>query len=250
MIRITLVNLLFFILMIAVNYSSATNVGITANQEPALIQPAGYAFSIWGLIYVLVLLWILRAPFQRREKGDIYRDTQVWIPINFLLNSAWIVAFTMEWILVSTLVIVLLLISLIRIYQIIYWKHKRTGFARLPFSIYIGWVSAATVVNIFTWFVWNDIVPFLGMGEVAWTVLMLLILAAVAVVFTRVNRDVWYSLVFIWVYAAVFVKNEQNLIVLTTVIGILILAVHLVMQIMSRRKAKKKRGMSSWNTRR
>ncbi|RSL31997.1 tryptophan-rich sensory protein [Salibacterium salarium] len=243
MIRITIVNITFFLVMIVVNYSAATNVGIVANEEPLLIQPAGYAFSIWGLIYVLLFLWILRAPFQRHDKAGIYRDTQVWIPVNFLLNSVWIITFTNEYILLSTFIIFLLLFSLIRIYQIIYWKYNEASFARLPFSIYIGWVSAASVVNLFTWFVWEDRFPFLRMGELGWTILALLVLVVAAIICTRVNRDIWYSIVFIWVYTAIFVKNEDPAILWFTVVAILLLGINLLLQGIFLGNERRRKGM-------
>ena len=91
--RIAIVNLIFFIVMIAINYNAGSNVGIIANEKSALIQPAGYAFSIWIIIYFLLFLWIVKGFFVRGKKVSVYIDTQSLIPINFLLNGAWVLSF-------------------------------------------------------------------------------------------------------------------------------------------------------------
>jgi len=87
--RIAIVNLIFFIVMIAINYYAGSNVRIIANEISALIQPAGYAFSIWILIFFLLFLWVVKGFFVRSKKASVYIDTQRLIPINFLLNGAW-----------------------------------------------------------------------------------------------------------------------------------------------------------------
>src|SRR6476620_9067972 len=160
--------------MIVTNYMSATNVGTVANQDQALIQPAGFAFSIWGIIYFLLFIWIMRIFFVNRWSGEIYTRIGYWLPANFLLNGLWIIAFTQEWVFLSVIIIIGLLLTLI----VIYFKINRLDFRwydRLPFSIYLGWVSVATIVNVFTWFVQSDTTTFLGLSEVPWTIIMLLV---------------------------------------------------------------------------
>ncbi|MBB6449647.1 peptidoglycan biosynthesis protein MviN/MurJ (putative lipid II flippase) [Geomicrobium halophilum] len=239
MLRIFIVNMIFFILMLFVNYSSATNVGDVANEQPALIQPASYAFSIWGLIYVLLFLWILKGLFARGEQKQIFKNTQVLIPVNFLLNSAWIITFTQEYIFMSTVVIFLLLLSLIILYRTVSRNESSGMVERIPFSIYIGWVSVASVVNVFTGFARSDATQFLGVGELGWTIAMLILLLVVAVMFTRMNRDVWYPLVFIWAYLATYIRSEEETLRWVILISIIILAINVLVQLIQNMKNPK-----------
>jgi len=223
--RIAFVNLSFFIGMIAINYYAGSNVGIIANEKSALIQPAGYAFSIWFLIYFLLFLWVVKGFFVGVKKASVYIDTQRLIPINFLLNGAWILAFTQQKILLSTVIILMLLLSLIIIYSKIKQNVNRGLFDLVPFSIYLGWISIASIVNIFTYFVRNDFQTYLGFGELGWTVIALIFGCALAASFSLINQDALYSLVFIWSYIAIYMKNQAEIINLITLVCIVIMSV-------------------------
>lgn len=59
--KLGIVYLITFAIMIFLNYWSATNVGNVADANQPLLQPAGFAFSIWGFIYFLLFIWIIRA---------------------------------------------------------------------------------------------------------------------------------------------------------------------------------------------
>ena len=98
--------------MIGMNYiigMSGLDVRDVANNNEAIVQPAGYAFSIWGLIYLLVFVWIINLFFSKKDKSTITARLTFWPIANFLLNGAWIFAFTQEWVFVSVLIIVALL---------------------------------------------------------------------------------------------------------------------------------------------
>lgn len=215
-IRITIVNLIFFTVMLIINYSPGSNVGDVANQQPALIQPAGYAFSIWILIYFLLFVWIVKGCFVRGKKGSVYKDLQVLIPVNFLLNGAWVLAFTSQRILLSTVIILLLLLSLILIYRKVKRNPNRHLFDLIPFSIYLGWISIASIVNIFTYFVRSTIT----FDELKWTVIALILAGIITVIFTLFTKDILYPLVIIWSYIAIYVKDQEETINLVTVTSI------------------------------
>ncbi len=232
--RIAIVNLFFYVVMIAINYSAGSSVEGIANEKSALIQPAGYAFSIWILIYFLLLLWIVKGFFVQGKKVSVYIDLQVLIPVNFLLNGAWILAFTQQKILLSTIIILLLLLSLILIYRKIKHNVNRGLFDLIPFSIYLGWVSVASIVNVFTYFVHNDITTFLGIGELGWTVIMLIFGCALAVSFSLMNQDALYPLVFIWSYIAIYVKDQEQIINWVTLISIIIMSVTVLYVLISK----------------
>ncbi|MFF2752450.1 tryptophan-rich sensory protein [Psychrobacillus sp. NPDC058041] len=221
MIRISILNLFFFIVMLVINYYQRSSVGYIANEQIPLIQPANYAFSIWLLIYFLLFIWIVKGFFVRGKKGSVYRENQLLIPINFILNGAWILAFAQQRILMSTIIIFLLLISLIRIYNKIKRNANKALFDLIPFSIYLGWVSIASIVNVFTFFVRNNVITFLGIDELGWTVVMLLFASLLTVVFILINRDILYPTVIIWSYIAIYINNQEvaiNKIIMSNII--------------------------------
>ncbi|WP_208561004.1 TspO/MBR family protein [Marinilactibacillus kalidii] len=204
--------LIVFAIMIFLNYWSATDVGSTADSQQALIQPAGFAFSIWGLIYLSVLIWIVRLFFIRQFDGTIYDKVKVWLLLNFALNGAWIIMFTGDLIGLSTLVIVGLLFTLVMIYRTIS-KIKYNFFDRFPFSIYFAWVTVATIVNICTWAVSAGIQEVIGLNEMTWTLILLVVATVICVYITLKYRDWLYPLVFVWSFIGIVVENSDSTII-------------------------------------
>lgn len=202
--------LIAYALMIFLNYWSATDVGSVADQEQAIIQPAGFAFSIWGLIYVLLLIWIIRLFFINQTEDTVAERITFWPILNFALNGSWIIAFTQQWLFISTLIIVALLITLIIMYRRISKMNDIHWFDRLPISIYFAWVTVATIVNIFTWFVGMGVTEFLGLSELTWTNILLIVATGIMIYVSIKHRDWLYPLVFVWSYTAIFVENQTD----------------------------------------
>lgn len=218
--------LIGFSVMIFLNYWSAVNVGIVADENQAVIQPAGFAFSIWGLIYILLFIWIIKVFFSETGAVTVKR-LHIWPLINFLLNGLWILVFTAGWILLSSAVIILLLVTLIKMYtetsnQDYHW------FDRLPFSVYFGWVTAASVVNIFTLLVSYNQEIFLGIPEISWTLLAVLLITVLTVYIGFQFRDWLYPLVIVWTYSGIYIEND-NMYPLLDIILILSIAVMIVL---------------------
>lgn len=218
--------LIGFSVMIFLNYWSAVNVGIVADENQAVIQPAGFAFSIWGLIYILLFIWIIKVFFSETGAVTVKR-LHIWPLINFLLNGLWILVFTAGWILLSSAVIILLLVTLIKMYtetsnQDYHW------FDRLPFSVYFGWVTAASVVNIFTLLVSYNQEMFLGIPEISWTLLAVLLITVLTVYIGFQFRDWLYPLVIVWTYSGIYIEND-NMYPLLDIILILSIAVMIVL---------------------
>ncbi len=216
--------LIAFAVMIFLNYWSATNVGIVANQDPALIQPAGYAFSIWGIIYVLTFVWIIRLFFNGQKAQQVVDKLSFLPVINFLLNGFWIIAFTQEWLFASTIIIALLLINLVTIYTRLSNINNRYWLDRLPFSIYFAWVTVATIVNIFTWFIGAGVDSFIGLSELPWTNIMLVVASLLMGYIALRYKDIAFPLVFIWSYVAILLENQFNYISLAIILIICIIA--------------------------
>ncbi|EZH65844.1 hypothetical protein DH09_13500 [Bacillaceae bacterium JMAK1] len=236
--KLAIAHIITLIIMIILNYSSATNVGDVANQDQPLIQPAGFAFSIWGVIYVLLLIWILRTFLSGRSTRGVYERVGILPSINFLLNGAWIIAFTQQWLVVSTIIIFLLLLTLVVMYLRITHSRDAKFFDRFPFSMYLGWITVASIANVFVTLVQNDVQTVLGLNEMVWSVTMLLIGAALAVGITLYFKDVIYPLVIVWSYVAIFAETPSTFIQVITVVSVIVILIILLFVV--RQKARQR----------
>lgn len=200
---------LAFIVMITMNYTvgmSGTDVSDAANNNEAIIQPAGFSFSIWGLIYILLFIWMIYLFFSKKDKSYITARLKFWPILNFLLNGVWIIVFTQEWVLASVIIIAALLYTLAMIFTSISETNYH-WFDRLPFSIYFAWVTVATIVNIFTLTTANNVDTILGMGELTWTIIVLIVAALIGLAIGLIFKDWLYPLVLIWPFIGIYVNS-------------------------------------------
>lgn len=217
--RLPIYYLIFFIVMIGVNYLVGQDVGNVADSNETLIQPAGYAFSIWSVIYITLFAWIIRMFFIKNSRDMIHLSLQ-WLPVmNFVLNSIWIVVFTQEWILAANVVIIALWITIYMMYRRVS-KVEYHWFDRLPLSIYLGWVSFATIVNVFTWLEEIGVTDIAGFDEPVVVMIVLGVVAAAVILFSVVYHDWIIPLVGVWTYIAIIVNADTNDTVFYVVIGI------------------------------
>lgn len=202
--------------MVAVNYLAnalpiaGRNTGAISASYPNLFAPAGYAFSIWGLIYTLLAIYII---YQFNKGNDeLVSKVNRLFSLTSVLNIAWIFAWHYDFIWLSVILMLGLLFSLIKISKI-FKTHTFTKsekwLVRLPFSIYLGWITVATIANITVFLVsinWNGF----GLSESFWAVLILIIGAIIGSLRTIQNRDIPYGLVFVWAYGAILYKHLSS----------------------------------------
>ena len=209
------------------------NVGEIANTTLAgvLITPANYAFAIWGLIYLgLMAYGFYQLGPKQRQDAEIRQVDRLLI-VACLAQMVWIFLFTLKFFWLSIFAMLGILVPLMLIYLILYGDaaatRQRRWFARYPFSIYLGWIAVATVVNVASALYdsgWRG-----DFSSVTWTVVMVLVTAVIAalVVFTR--QDVPFTLVFVWAYVAIAVRHSNMLAIWLTAalaaIGLLALLV-------------------------
>lgn len=197
--------------------------GEISDRINVLLTPAGYVFSIWGLIYLLLGLWIV-ATWISPIGPKIAEHVRYLFIINAGLNIAWIYAFHYEYFILSLIIIVALLWTTFNIYQ----NLSSSSLSRLwqiPFSIYLAWVTIATILNVGIVLKTNNI-SFYVNYEIQWTLLLLILLTVFAIWFSRNMNDLIYPLVFVWAFVGVAVKRAgeyQNIVVLAIMMAILII---------------------------
>ncbi len=204
-------NLFALVFVILINYLSNAlpfndqTTSEIANRLDVLFTPAGYVFSIWGLIYLLLALWVLRQlPASRRELPVYKVGTPLFI-LSCFLNSFWLFLWHYEYFVLSVFVMLALLITLIALYLRINAVYE-SSLDLLPFSIYLGWISVATIANISYVLVeigWDGF----GLSDVTWTIIMLIVASILAVVFRLKKGDMFYPLVFVWAFIGIGVRN-------------------------------------------
>lgn len=199
------------------------NVGQIANTILAgvLITPANYAFAIWGVIYLGLLAYVLyQFHPERRREPQIQRVNQLLI-VACVAQTIWIWLFSIQQFGWSIVAMVGILIPLIGIYLTLNIgldgqrpalghrvSRPRRWMAHIPFSLYLGWIAVATIVNVASalyassWGGW-------GLSAVTWTVAMLVVAAVLAEVVIYQRGDIAFALVFVWAFVAIAVRQSD-----------------------------------------
>lgn len=163
--------------------------------------PAGYVFSIWGLIYLGLLIYAFKT-FKKWEKVD----TKIfpWVMLASLSNIVWIFFWHYELIILSLIPMTLLLISLIIIYIITETK-KYSLLKRIPFQIYLGWISVATIANFSAALYvlnWNGF----GVPAEIWSVVLIGVATTLSILITSMKKDIYFTLVILWAVVGILYK--------------------------------------------
>ena len=231
-----------FIGMVVVNalaniiHINGVGTGEVSDSYPNLFAPAGYTFSIWGLIYILLGAYVLYqfGLFHREKPNEsLFKKIAPYFILSSLANIIWIFAWHYHMITLTVFLMVIILLSLIIIANTLKSRklNKRDKwFVRVPFSIYFGWITVATIANVTTWLVsinWDG----LGISEATWTVIVLVVGLVIGVLTIYKNRDAAYGAVIIWAYAGILTKHISPAgfagnylpIIVTTILSILLL---------------------------
>ncbi len=189
--------------------------GQISDNLPNLFTPQGYTFSIWGLIYLLLLGFVLYhiGLFGKSNSKDhvAFKDKiGIYFIISSLANMAWIFAWHYQIFFLTLLIMLVLLFTLITIrLSIAQYAPLNTYdklFIRAPFSIYFGWITVATIANVTAFLVsigWNAF----GIEHSYWTIFILIIGAIIGITTMIRFKDMNYGLVFIWAYSGILMKH-------------------------------------------
>ncbi|WP_445490699.1 tryptophan-rich sensory protein [Niallia sp. 03133] len=179
-----------------------------SNKVIVLITPAPYAFMIWGLIYTAVAIWLVREIQITKRNSSVYTQTSFLFILSCLLNACWIIVWHYEYMALSVVTMILLLITLILLYKKI--KFYSSSFsAYFPFSIYLGWISVASILNISYYVKYKEWDVF-SLSDTTWTVTLLGVASGVGILFRIKEKDWLYPLVLIWAFIAIGVKNSVS----------------------------------------
>ncbi|MVM40060.1 tryptophan-rich sensory protein [Spirosoma sp. HMF3257] len=208
-------------------FGGKTNKAIS-DKYHTLITPAGYAFSIWGIIFLGLCAFAIYQALGTQRTNARFRSIGWWVVLNAFCNAIWSPLFNNERIGVALVVILVMLVSLVIIEQRLLERQPvpvlstdpdntlpessasrtQTWLARIPFSIYFGWLTIATILNGTVYLKATDF-SLMGLSEQTWAMSMLVVgLVVGAIVFNRF-RSVAYILVFAWAYVAIAVEQKD-----------------------------------------
>lgn len=205
------------------NYVSNTGVfngktiGNVSDQYHNLFTPAGYAFSIWGLIYFLMLGFVVytgRSLFAKdNSEGDGFvQKIGWWFVVSCVANCLWIVTWLYGFTGLSVLVLATAFISLLVILlEALKYEDNaaQKWFVNIAFQIYSGWLSVALIAAAASWLRkidWNG----WGFSEVTWTVIMITIAVMVHLYMTWKKNAPVFALVAVWALVAIAISNETE----------------------------------------
>ncbi|MFX0186037.1 MAG: tryptophan-rich sensory protein [Candidatus Hodarchaeota archaeon] len=213
-------NLVTLILALIMNFLSnalplnGKTAGELSDSYPNLFVPAGYVFAIWGIIYVFLIIFGIYQALPQNKDKPFQEKISFYFILSNLANATWLFFWHFEFVLLSLLTMLVLLFSLIMIYLrlgigINRVERNEKFSVHTLFSIYLGWITVATVANVTALLVslsWDG----LGINEEIWTWIVLAIATVIVLTVIVTRRDIVYGLVPVWAFIGILVKQLDN----------------------------------------
>jgi translocator protein len=224
--KIKLINIITTVIMLVAN-GLATGLslggrttGQISDSFPVLFTPAGYVFSIWGIIYIGLIGFSIFQILPSQKNNPRLQKLGIWFTLSNLLNTAWIFLWQYGYYTLTAVVMLGLLYSLIVVFLKLDISQKPVNnrenwLVNIPFSIYLGWISVATIANYS--------VAFFNLGwtgsplsQETWTIILIGIASLLGMIMAIKERQVPYAMVLIWAFIGINIKQNAYPVVSTT----------------------------------
>ena len=196
-----------------------------------LITPANYAFAVWGLIYLGLISFAIYQVLPSQKSNGLLRKIGYKMAIASISQIIWVVCFLYRQYALSFVAMLGILCSLIAAYLCLPLPiniRSHRWFIGLPISIYLSWISLATILNgaiVLTSWQWNS----WGLSPTVWTIIMLSVAALITHIVTIPRLDFAYAGVFIWGLVAIAIKNSDRMLLSGTAIGLSLVLIVLLL---------------------
>jgi hypothetical protein len=188
--------------------------GEISDSFDVFFVPAGYVFAIWGLIYLSLAAFTVYHSLPAQRENPRLRSIGWLFALSNVANALWIVLWHYGFYFWSVVDMLVLLVTLIAIYLRL--DIGRAPVSRLerwvvnvPFSIYLGWITVATVANVTAWLEWIGWGG-LGISEQGWAAIMLGVAVVVGALMALTRGDVAYLLVLVWAFVGIAIKHSGD----------------------------------------
>ncbi len=233
-------NLIGFIATVIVNFLAVLlPIGGMTTQElsdaiPNLFVPAGITFSIWSIIYIflgLFSIYQIRDIFKEDKiEMKFLNDIGYFFILGSLANVLWILVWHYQLVPLSLIFMIVLLVSLLLIYMKLNIGKSEVSkiekiAVHIPFSIYLGWISVATIANITAVLVVLGVSGFGLLAEIL-TIIVIAVVVLITFAMLLLRKDCAYSLVIFWALLGIFIKQSVanlTIAIVALISGILIL---------------------------
>jgi benzodiazapine receptor len=243
-------NIAAFVLTVIVNGLAGSttllggvNTAEISDANPTLITPAGYVFSIWGIIYILLSVFVIFQALPSQKEKEYTKKIGWLFVLSSILNIVWLFFWQYQILSVSIVLMFLLLITLIAIYlrlnigkSTVTLREKLT--VHVPFSVYLGWITIASIANVAVFLVSENWDGF-GISPETWATLIIIVALVIALLVIATRRDIAYGLVIVWAFVGIAVKQSgnQSIVTLTEASAIIVLLTMAAVILFSRFKS-------------
>ena len=211
------VNVFSAILALVVNVLASTlplngqNTGEISDRFQVYFVPAGYVFAIWGIIYIGWIAFVIYQFRSSQKESPRLRRLGYLFALSNIANAAWLFCWHYNQFGLSVLVMLTLLGLLIASYLRLNVNHSSVSRAErwsvdIPFSVYLGWITVATVANITDWLYlieWNGF----GIAVQTWAIIMIAVASLVGLAMALIRKDAAYLFVLVWSFVGIAVKQ-------------------------------------------
>ncbi len=222
--------------------------GELSDKYPNLFVPAGLTFSIWGVIYILLAIFVIYGLVisikNNTQKTAFIGNIGILFFISSLANIGWIFAWHYGILPLSLVLMLVILGSLITIYLRLHIGKSDSSssekyLVHIPFSVYLGWITIATIANVTAVLVdinWNTF----GLGEQFWAVAVIIVGIAIALSVPFTRKDIFYCLVVDWALLGILLKRLADStpvqsVMIVSIIGMALISVGIIAQIVRKR---------------
>ena len=221
------------------------NTGEISDRFQVYFVPAGYVFSIWGLIYIGLIAYAVFQALPAQRENPRLRKTGYLVAASGLANITWLFLWHYEQFSYTLIAMLALLGLLIAIYlrlgtNITPVSTAETWAVRVPFSIYLGWITVATVANVTQLLYYLNWDGF-GIRPEIWMMIVLAAVYAIAALVSLRRRDVAFVAVILWALAGISLKHaDVPAVAIPTWITFGLVALTLIIALIVKRPGQKK----------
>lgn len=240
-----------YINYLAVNLPiNGKSTGELSDNLPNYFVPAGFTFSIWGIIYLFLIgstiFSFVKSNTKERTTNHFLSRISFLFVFNCVANISWIYLWHYEKVTLSFFMMLIILVTLILIYErlrigLLPVRSSIKWLVHIPFSLYLGWITVATIANgtgaLVHWN-WDGF----GISGKVWAVIMIVIATLVGLRVFQERKDYAYIAVLCWAFFGIFSKRNdlsgiRDIVAMAALGGIAILLSSMIGGLIVKRKA-------------